>query len=160
MRNILQKVVCWLIKHTQNAVIIDGIRFYDLRFGEDGRTVELVRHASDYLRRADPRFRTLVLGQVRMLVASSFQQSIYLATGAYFTQFTGWEGRNPLFLASRLVWIAEYRRRVTSREDDVALGDACTSMQLAFLDSIGEEPDWLASFRRNAGILSDPPTPE
>jgi hypothetical protein len=159
MRNELQKLVCWLMQTTQRAVVIDGMPVYDLRFREDDRPIHLTTGALKYLVRADPWFRSLVLAQVCMVVASTFQQSIYLATGAYFTKFKGWEGRSPLFFASRLVWVAEYRRRAALGRVNAEALRACTSMQLAFLDSVGEEPDWLASFRRNAAAHSNPPSP-
>jgi hypothetical protein len=147
----LHRLICWAIEYSQHAQQIGGLRLYNLRYDEDARPADVMRAATEYLDRADQGFRTLVHTEIRMVVASSFQESIYPSTGAYFTKFQKWEGGSPLFLASRLVWVAEYIRRARNGSaDETVRRRECTRTQLAFLDSVGEDATWIASLRKHA----------
>lgn len=150
MRTLLHRLICWTIERTQHGRVIGGLRLYNLRYDEDARLADVMLEAAGYLDRADRRFRALVDAEIKMVVASSFQESIYPSTRAYFTRFQRWGG-SPLFLASRLVWVAEYIRRARNGSADEAVRrDECTRTQLEFLDSVGEDAAWIASLRKHA----------
>lgn len=150
MRNLLHRLICWTITRTHRFKLIGGLRLYDLRYREDPTPTDAMLAAMLYFDRTDQRYGTLVRTEVRMVVASAFQESIYPSAGAYFTKFQKWEGNSPLFLASKLVWVAEYIRRARSGSaDEIVRQRECTKTQLEFLDSLGEDAAWIASLRKH-----------
>lgn len=152
MRAQLHRLICWSIERVVAFEVIGGLRLYDLRYREDSVPAELLAAATDYLDRADERFGTLVREEIRMVVASAFQDSIYPAPRAYFTRLRGLEATSPLFLASRLVWVAACLRGVAASPAGTAARESlertCTREQVAFLDSIGTHAGWIESLRQ------------
>jgi hypothetical protein len=157
MLPIFQRFICWGVEKALQETRVGGISVYDLRDSQGGVPAQLMSGAATYLARAGDGFEKLVFQEIRMVVASRWQDSIYTSTGAYFTRLRGLEARSPLFLASRLVWIATYigcvRARGRSRIQRRATEIECASAQLEFLDAVGEEAGWIQSLRGRLAAL-------
>ena len=150
MRTVIQRFICWAIETVLPVKLVGGMRVYDLRYSEDTVPTRVVDAAAKYFARADDRFRGLVSENLQMVVASGFQDAIYTSTGAYFTRLQGLEARSPLYFASRLVWVATYIRLVRGvggKSERRSTEVECAMEQLAFLDSVGEEAEWIKSLR-------------
>lgn len=156
-RHVGQRLFWAALSRTAEMRSVGELRLYDARVRRDGRPAGLLDGAWWYLGRAGEEFRAAVTAHVPNVVASGYSNRMFPAVGAYFTTYRGREATSPLNHASRLVWAAEYVRRwnLPGFVDDAALRRACDARRLAFLDAVGEAPDWIGSLRRVEDVRDD-----
>lgn len=155
MFSFFQRLICWVIEKAITAQEINGIRLYDLRTDSDRPPAVIFVEAMKQLRNGGKHFEELVVQEISMVVLSSFAESIAPPCGAYYTRLPGRENSDPVYLASRLVWVArfirEYQHMGADRHlDRSRLERVSTREQIEFLDAVGEEAAWSESVRKRA----------
>ena len=130
------------------------LKVIDVRPPASRDVAQLVELVTDALRRlsaADQGFGELVTSHLRSVLAlPPGRVGASWAARAYGSTFEGAEGRNPHYLASRLVWAATQIRlrrdaeRSGRRPDERQLERSCSEAQRRFLLQFDNADEWIA----------------
>jgi len=152
----LQKSYWWFIKRVYPVHQIGSIEFVDARSKQEPSTAEIlesVREAIARVAQAGETFGRLVEDQIRIVAALGNRRvGVWSGVRGYISGFEEAE-RNPHYLASRLVWTAEYFRLTAGRSianaERASAREAATQAQLAFVTRFPDAERWRDYIKRH-----------
>jgi hypothetical protein len=137
------------------SAVVHGVEIADvgLRLESMDAARVIFEEALEYLRSAGGETWELVSGNLRRvaIVQDGFA-GIAVREGKYATTLQGHEGRNPFYLACRLLWIAQYI--ALSRSDpgrtrsEREIRDAAFDRVMSFAAQYEEEDEWVRYMER------------
>lgn len=132
--------------------LIHGVKIFDLRPGS--QSLDPIQKAFEDLSQAKSEYVTAVRTSLRAVHISRSSSYALPAARIYATTLTGREQSDPTYLASRLVWAAEYTRlrrgrpgRLNTQEEN-SLRLAAIAKQVEFVESSDKSPSWLDGLKR------------
>jgi len=147
----------WFARRVCPVVRVEFVDFIDARTDQRPPTTELVsivREALVRITSAGNDYRRLVEGNLRLVGALGRDRTgVWIGAMGYVSGFGDAE-RNPQYLASRLVWAAEYLREVTGSDrrivgTTVSARESAQSVQLEFVRHFADSDRWVDYIKRH-----------
>lgn len=151
----LQRSYWWIIRRFYPVTRVGTLELFDLRSRQQPATVELasiLRDAHSRIESTGEAYAKLVTDNLKVVGAlGKTGANVWVGVRAYVSSFDKAE-QNPHYLASRLVWAAEYLRTVTvpSRSSDLTARDSAKRAQLAFLARFPDSDRWVDYVQRHS----------
>lgn len=134
--------------------------------GPRARAVDALARAMEVLAQVGDEFPRIVQREIDLISVHSTIESIVPFGRAYVSPILGLERTNPLYLASRLVWVAAYLRTFHERPtldwpgDLTAVEGAAFRAQLRFLEAAGAGPELMELMRAQDAAARSTAHPE
>lgn len=152
----LQKGYWWLVKRIYPVHRVGSFDFVDARSKQEPGTSEILELLHDAVARialAGEAFGRLVEEQIRLVGAlGRGRVGVWSGVRGYISGFDDAE-RNPHYLASRLVWAAEYLRLTAKeslgRAERASARAAAVRVQLAFVGRFPDAERWQEYIHRH-----------